>query len=285
MEKKTNEELLHDISAFLESAGCDDFASGTDAEGFPFESIDDFDILPIGYEEESEILFHRTEDLFVLCQHYGRHSKRFLDACSYLDQSIRSLASVCITRIVFVKNGKELPELHNLSTHKLFEMASFTYRKINGAMEEDMREKREFPMPLMGMLLRYHQTLERLRATEHRIYKINSGEINGSDFYKKANTFSEKSPNRWYTPQQNEVPAFRGAISFPVIKSEIGNQKSETDAKSEIRNQKSETNSEFGIRNSEEGADDSKADLPVGVYGHSSFRHHSVSSRTVPVDT
>ena len=51
-DKNKNEELLHDISAFLGNAGCDASASRTDTEGFPFESIEDFEIDPVGFEEQ-----------------------------------------------------------------------------------------------------------------------------------------------------------------------------------------------------------------------------------------
>ena len=250
MEKNgRNEELICDIGAFLENAGCCDSASGVDAEGLPFETIDDIEILPIEYEEEQSILLNRAEDLFVMCQRYNRRSKGFIEACTYLDQSIRRLASVCITRVVNVKFGKGFPELHNLSTYKLFMMASFNFRKVNAAMEEEMREKKVFPMGLMGMLLRCHQTLERLRSTETKIAKINTGEISASDLFKRSRTFTEKSPNKYYTPQQNEAPVFREAISFPIIK-----------------------NAEFGMRNAEDRPADAAiipmADEPVTEAGN-----------------
>ena len=236
MEKNgRNEELICDIGAFLENAGCCDSASGVDAEGLPFETIDDIEILPIEYEEEQSILLNRAEDLFVMCQRYNRRSKGFIEACTYLDQSIRSLASVCITRVVNVKFGKGFPALHNLSTYKLFMMASFNFRKVNAAMEEEMREKKVFPMGLMGMLLRCHQTLERLRSTEAKIAKINTGEISASDLFKRSRTFTEKSPNKYYTPQQNEAPVFREAISFPIIKNaEFGMRNAELENASEM---------------------------------------------------
>ena len=243
MEKNgRNEELICNIGAFLENAGCCDSASGVDAEGLPFETIDDIEILPIEYEEEQSILLNRAEDLFVMCQRYNRRSKGFIEACTYLDQSIRSLASVCITRVVNVKFGKGFPALHNLSTYKLFMMASFNFRKVNAAMEEEMREKKVFPMGLMGMLLRCHQTLERLRSTEAKIAKINTGEISASDLFKRSRTFTEKSPNKYYTPQQNEAPVFREAISFPIIKNaEFGN------AECGKRNAESEITSEVSV--------------------------------------
>ena len=236
MEKNgRNEELICNIGAFLENAGCCDSASGVDAEGLPFETIDDIEILPIEYEEEQSILLNRAEDLFVMCQRYNRRSKGFIEACTYLDQSIRSLASVCITRVVNVKFGKGFPELHNLSTYKLFMMASFNFRKVNAAMEEEMREKKVFPTGLMGMLLRCHQTLERLRSTEAKIAKINTGEISASDLFKRSRTFTEKSPNKYYTPQQNEAPVFREAISFPIIKNaEFGMRNVESEITSEV---------------------------------------------------
>ena len=98
-----------------------------------------------------------------------------------------------------------------------------------------MREKKVFPMGLMGMLLRCHQTLERLRSTEAKIAKINTGEISASDLFKRSRTFTEKSPNKYYTPQQNEAPVFREAISFPIIKnSEFGMRNAELEITSEV---------------------------------------------------
>ena len=135
----------------------------------------------------------RTDDLFVLWQRYSRHSKKYLEACTYLDQTIRCLGSGCITRAAILINGRKLPRLHNLSTTKLFQMASFNYHKINAALGEDMRDTHEFSMPLMGMLLRYYQTLERLRFTELKINKINTGDISTIPEWRRANfLFGEK---------------------------------------------------------------------------------------------
>ena len=118
--QKTSDE----IRDFMKNA--EDTAEGPKRE-LPLESMDDFSTLPIGFEESSAVMLARTEDLFAMSTVLPRHSAKYLETCTYLEKGIRALGSACITRIVVEKAGKKLPLLHQLSTHKLFGMASFNF--------------------------------------------------------------------------------------------------------------------------------------------------------------
>ena len=214
METSELEKTSEEIRMFLQDAEAPAMAG---EEELPYESLDDFSTLPVKFEEQTAVMLERAEDLFVLTQRYNRHSKKYLEACGWLEKSISGLGSACVTRIAMKLDGEELPMLRQLSTKKLFGMASFNFRKLNAAIEEDLRAGGEFPLPLMGMLIRYNRMIERLRSTEQRIWKINNREISAYDIQTRARTFSEKSLNRYHSPQQDEAPEYRQALSYPVI--------------------------------------------------------------------
>ena len=213
MKTKDSQMVSDEIRDFLDD-NADPAASAK--EQLPLESMDDFSTLPLSYEKIHATMLERVEDLFVLTSKYNRHSEKYLEALNCLEKGINCLGSVCITRIVLKRNKRELPMLHQLSTHKLFGMASFNYLKINAAIEEDMKNKGEFSIKLMNTLIRWNHVLEKLRATEEKILKINAGEICSTDYFRRANHFSERSQNSFYTPKQNEVPVYRKTTAYPI---------------------------------------------------------------------
>ena len=210
---------LNEVSGFLQNAEAGDTNA---ASNLPLESIEDFSTAPISFEETHAIILERTRDLFALTARYNRHSEEYLEACSYLDKSIRVLGSACITRFVVEKPGMTvLSKLSDLSTKYLFGMASFNFRKLNAAIEDEMQDQGQFSMSLMNMLLRYQQTLDRLRATEAKIYKINAGEIDYGDYYEKAWAFSKKTAYRASDKRKPEEIIYRETTAFPVISEAI----------------------------------------------------------------
>ena len=56
--------------------------------------------------------------------------------------------------------------LNQLSTQKLYGMASFNFRKIDEALGTAIAEKKDSVYDLFHMQCRYYQLLERLKATE-----------------------------------------------------------------------------------------------------------------------
>ena len=213
MKTKDSQMVSDEIRDFLDH-NADPAASAK--EQLPLESMDDFSTLPLSYEKIHATMLERVEDLFVLTSKYNRHSEKYLEALNVLEKGINCLGSVCITRIVLKKNGRELPMLHQLSTHKLYGMACFNYLKINAAIEEDMKNKGEFSMKLMNTLIRWNHVLEKLQSTELKILQINSGEICATNYFRRAWLFSEKSHNRRNTMIQNEVPVYRETTAYPI---------------------------------------------------------------------
>ena len=213
MKTKDSQMVSDEIRDFLDH-NADPAASAK--EQLPLESMDDFSTLPLSYEKIHATMLERVEDLFVLTSKYNRHSEKYLEALNVLEKGINCLGSVCITRIVLKKNGRELPMLHQLSTHKLYGMACFNYLKINAAIEEDMKNKGEFSMKLMNTLIRWNHVLEKLRSTELKILQINAGEICATNYFRRAYFFTEKSQNSYYTPVQNEVPVYRETTAYPI---------------------------------------------------------------------
>ena len=238
------DKLLDEMKDFISDAA--DVMSDADDDGLPFEPFDAFSTDPVEFGEMGRRMLDQVENIFDLTRMYNRHSGKYMQACTLLDRGIRMLASVCVTRSAMERSRFPLPELGQLTTGKLYRMASFNYRKLDTALTERLQKGNDLYPELTRMFFRYFNLLNRLRATELRIHKYYDKKYYGKEDFGpviRGLAFSKKSWTRSDTSDKEEAPAFRSAPAFPVIKSEIRNTKLETDDRiqnSEIRIQKSE---------------------------------------------
>ncbi len=218
----SGEELIHEINTVIASGAVN---SGTEGDAaLPFESLDDFSTDPVGFAEMSKRMLEKTELLFDLSAKYNRHSGDYLKICAFLEKGIKYLAGCFLTKIALERHNYSFPELGQLSTDKLYRMASFNFRKLDTALSEDIAKSGNITPELIGMELCYFNLLQRLRSTEVRIYhdimKLRDGREDFSPFV-HGTAFSEKSTVRKTTVKHCDPPSFRKAPAFSPMKDVI----------------------------------------------------------------
>ena len=209
------------MNAFMTEAAAAAAEQNADDDGLPFETIDAFSTDPIGFEDLSARMLARVEQIFDQTVLYNRHSAGYLKACTLLERGIKYLGSACLTKIALEKKKNiSFTGLRQLSTDKLYRMASFNFRKIDAALTEDMDRKHEMTETLLDMQFRYYNLLQRLRSTEVKIYNYCFKLYYETEDYTPVlhgNAFSTKSSVRHYTKEHAEPPAFRNAPAFPML--------------------------------------------------------------------
>ncbi len=200
-----------------------------DDDGLPFETIGAFSTDPIGFGELSEKMLARVELIFDQTVLYNRHSPKYLKACAMLERGIKYLGSACLTKIALEKKKKmSFPELRQLSTEKLYRMASFNFRKLDTALTENVEGKHELTDGLLDMQFRYYNLLQRLRSTDVKIYNYYF-----KLYYEKedwtpvlhGDAFSKKGVESEYTKDHMDPPAFRNAPAFPLLSEAASGQR------------------------------------------------------------
>ena len=262
-------EIINEISEYLND---DVNLTAADDDALPFESLDDYSSDPVGFGEMVKMMMDKVDFLYQEAGKYNRHSAQYLKLCAQLERGIKYLGSCCLTKHAMELNDREaLPGLGQLSTTKLYAMASRHFRKLDRALSEHIAQKHETDPALLKMQFTYFNLLNRLRKTEAKIdnyhgnYYYNSEHRDYSPIV-AGKAFSEKSWSK-RIHEHEEAPALRDFSSLPILgisKSEIGNQKSDeneevrskneedgTNQKSEIRNQKSDENEEVRSKNEE----------------------------------
>lgn len=227
------DELFGEISTFSADDPLMSEPGGKDPEddGLPYESLEDFSTDPVEFAEMSERMLQKVGNLFDLTAVYNRHSAKYLKACTFLEKGIKFLGSACITKSAMEREKISFPELGQLSTEKLYRMASFNYRKLDAALTEKLRQGNDLYPELLDMEFRYFNLLRRLRSTETKIHNyhdhLNFGSLN-CDPVREGTAFSANSWAKYETKKREEAPAFRNAPAFPLILSEgTGVQRSE----------------------------------------------------------
>ena len=214
MDRERGEKLLNEMQAFLS----DDSANvSADDAMQPFETLDDFSTAPVEFNEMAKTMLTRVEAVFDKAVKYNRHSKQYIKTAVQLEKGIKFLASCCLTKIALKMNKEDHPELAQLSTEKLYRMASFHYRKINTALDEYQAKNNDLDDVLLEIQFRYFNLLGRLRSTEVRIYKYQDKRIFGNEDETPivhGRAFSEKSWTREIHKQYSEPASFHQPASF-----------------------------------------------------------------------
>ena len=227
--------LFEEMSAFLteDAAASEAGTKDPDDDGLPYESFEDFSTEPVEFGELAERMLHKVENLFDLTAVFNRHSEKYLKACVLLEKGIKFLGSACLTKIALEHREYTFPDLSQLSTMKLYRMASFNYRKLDAALTEKLEKGNDLYPELLDMEFRYFNLLRRLRSTETKIYNYHLKKYYGEENYDPVvagNAFTKQSWTKGYTQDREEAPAFRSAPAFPIIfqnmKPEISDKRS-----------------------------------------------------------
>ena len=232
MEQSEDKKLVAEMNDFLADKTKRNGSGNSIAEeSLPFESIDSYSTDPVGFSEMSLRMLGKVEFIFDLAAKENRFSSKYLKRCAQLEKGIKYLGTLSITKFALQMKGHPFPELGQLSTEKLFGMASHHYRKLDQAVTEYMFEHQDIHDKLFDMEMRYFNLLERLRSTEAKIRKFHMQHIFGPEDESPivhGLAFTEKSWTKEIHKKFDEAPAFRHAPAFsPAI--EINDRKPKTD--------------------------------------------------------
>ena len=220
-------ELLADMDSYLSEA--ETAAAEAEAEtALPFETIDAYLSDPQEFEDVTAKLLKKVSAVFDLAVKYNRHSPEYLKSCAQLEKGIKYLGSACLQKYALVQHKYPQPQLAELNTANLYTMAAIHFNKIDKALTEYMDEKNAVDDALLDMEYRYYHLMERLRATDVKLYNYDKKRFYGKEDYDPlvhGLAFSEKT---WTTNAHlhDKPMAFQRARAFSE-KSEIRNQKSE----------------------------------------------------------
>ncbi len=281
MEKAKADELISDMNSFL---GDDAAASGKndpDDDGMPFESLDDFSADPVEFGEMAERMLQKVENLFSLTALYNRHSAKYLKACVLLEKGIKYLGSACLTRIALEFNKNSFPQLRQLTTMKLYRMASFNYRKLDTALTENLKKGNDLYPEVLDMVFRYYSLLQRLRSTEKKIYTYHTKKYYANEDFMPVVEGNAFAPNSWtkkYTQEKEEAPSFRQAPAFPVLKY-ARSAAPEENRDPEIKNQETGPDPSAAVQDAEQKQDAGTGDRDIREPG---TRKDAEAENTLP---
>ena len=188
-----------------------------DPFGFPFEQPDEFKDAPLEFEELTETLWEDLTDTYILSTRYNRKSPYYIFLCARLEKDIRQIGSLCVTKAVLEQKNMKFPKLEGLTVKELYRMVSLHFRKCHAAFQDLRREGKGIDMDLMDWVCRWGLLAERLKATEEKIVKLQSGKISADSILERSAVFSGQSNERrssGKTPQE-----IREITSLPVMAS------------------------------------------------------------------
>ena len=223
METAEMDDILDKMDVFIEKAPessvtiIEPSDNDSEKENLFTESIEDFSTAPIVFEEAAARMLNKVEELFDLSTKYDRNVPQYLECCSWLERGIKALGSAALTKICLEKRNFEFTLLDQLSTQKLYEMASFNFRKIDAALSSALEGKKETAYDLFRIQYRYYLLLDRLKATETKIYQINNGFLSDTEIVKHALMLSKESWNERSAKRQVKPSVFRRTTAFPVL--------------------------------------------------------------------
>ena len=230
MAETNSGELMREMNTYLNEA----MSADSDADGaLPFESISDYLGDATGFSDVTAKLWKKVSAVFDLAGKYNRHSPEYLKSLVQLEKGIKYLGSSCLQKHALEMKKYDFPELKQLNTTNLYTMAALHFNKLDRALTEYMDEHQNIDDGLLDMEYRFYNLMERIRATEVKIYNYRD-----NYYFGKENSnpiihglaFSDKSWGK--EMHKNDEPmAFQRAKSFSAkseikTKSEIGNQKS-----------------------------------------------------------
>ena len=233
MEKTTGELMLTEMDTYLSANASAELETES---AMPFETLDEYNTDPLKFADVTAKLFQKVTAVFDLAVKYNRHSSEYLKSCAQLEKGIKYLGSSCLQKYALEKKNYTFSELGQLNTANLYTMASIQFNKIDRALSEYMEQKQTVDDALLDMEYRYYHLMERIRATEVKIFNYDIKRCYEQEDYSPVVhglAFSEKSWTK-NIHKTDEPMAFQRARAFSS-KSEIGNQKSEIrDRKSEV---------------------------------------------------
>ena len=217
--------LMKDTSLKTGTANASDaederfFLYAEDQAYYPPETLEDFSIAPIEFEEAAGTLTEDMNVLFNMTAVYNRRSPQFLNTSGKLLEILKDLAGCCITKAALEKKGINLSGLEMLCTADIYRMASFNFRKCHAAFTE--LSKKWEPVScqsLLEMERRWFEMLERMRSTEEKIEAIRSGSVNADQMLRRSKYFSTVRKAQHGNVTNHKPLGKKIAPSFPILR-------------------------------------------------------------------
>ena len=212
----------------------------------PAERIDEFSNAPFEFEETAKWLWEDTQTTYYHACTENRFSENYLKLCAQLEKNIRQVGSFCLTKAVLEQKEMKFSGLDDLNIEELVRMVSFHLRKCHAAFQGIYQDNNFLGMSYLNWEFRWFELGNRLKATEVKIRKIRSGELNADSMLMQAQTF-EGQPRtndrlRGGLPKSLRVnPSalpLRGAIARDMLRRE------KEAAKEQLEKQKQEAREE-----------------------------------------
>ena len=204
-----------------------DQGEAVDEYGLPFDPEDYYNAAPATFEEEANALWIVTMSLHYAATRFNRHSPNYFTCITELEKNIKQLGSYCITKEVLEKSGVEFTHLDGLSINELYCMASLHFRKCEMAFDDQQNSDIGLDMNVVRWIFRWASLLDRLRATEEKIEKIQNGEIKAESLLKQGQTYSDGPKMRRDSSSRALGPVGK-ARSLSVMKSFANEVKKES---------------------------------------------------------
>ena len=142
-----------------------------------FEDTGNFDRSPLGFEETAASLRQDLDELMYFCCVLNRYSLDYLEHCAKLEEAIKRMASLCVTRAALEQMGLSFIHLNGLKLETLIEMVSYHFRKCHSAVQGAKHDDMIYAQRAFIMECRWAGLLQRLDATDKRINLIREGKI------------------------------------------------------------------------------------------------------------
>ena len=189
-----------------------------DEYGFPFEPEGTYNNAPIEFEEVAKALWIAVINLNYTATRYHRQSPYYPLLMARLEKNIKQMGSYCITKSVLEQSGEKFPELEDVTLKELYQMVSLHFRKCCRAYNDMQEAGHAQDLSMIGWMFRWAALADRLKATQDRVNKIETGEIKIETILKRETVY-KNGPKRQRDHSHNSVsPAVR-ASSLPVLRS------------------------------------------------------------------
>ena len=189
-----------------------------DEYGFPFEPEGTYNNAPLEFEEVTKALWVVLINLNYTATRYHRQSPYYPLLMARLEKNIKQMGSYCITKTVLEQNGEQFPDLEEITLKELYQMVSLHFRKCCRAYNDMQESGHTQDLSLIDWIFRWAALADRLKATQDRVNKIESGEIRIETILKRETVYKD-GPKRQRDRSHHSVsPAVR-ASSLPVLRS------------------------------------------------------------------
>lgn len=198
--------------------------TGKDDYGFPFEPEGCYNSAPMEFEEIATGLWIVLSNTNYAATRYNRLSPYYTMLMQRLEKDIKQMGSYCITKTVLEQSGQKFPGLDVISVKELYQIVSLHFRKCILAYNDLQEMNQCQDMTLAGWIFRWAALAARLKATQEKINKIESGRIKIESLISRENVYhGESRVQRDHSPYM--VSPKMKASSLPILRSFTGEVK------------------------------------------------------------